>query len=325
MYPTVTAVIPTRNRIDKTLRFLECFFKQTYPNLKIIIVDANSTDGTQDEILRRFPKVTLIHVEDDNYWTGSTNRGVKLAIEEKSDFILTINDDSYIEPDYVANLVELALKHNTLILGSRIDYMIQPGLVWSIGSYSRWGTRHILQLSYNLQWLDDLPNNVLEKEIIEVEALAGNGVLINRQVFETIGLYNELFLPHYHSDSELIMRAVKKGIKVYCSVSIVVYNDCTLENLDLRVTNLNELILVYFRKKSNFFFLPIFYIVLMYCPWGKKLLTLIFVFFFPIILPIKEKLIIITRLKKLLRKIIKFSLIVTSTLVNWKIKLERNY
>ncbi|MBH8552384.1 glycosyltransferase family 2 protein [Nostocaceae cyanobacterium CENA357] len=325
MYPTVSAVIPTRNRNDKTLRFLECFSKQTYPNLKIIIVDANSTDGTQDKILSRFPRVTVIHVDDDNYWTGSTNRGVKFALEEKSDFILTINDDSYVESDYVTNLVELALKHNTLILGSRIDYMIQPGLVWSMGSYSRWGTRHILQLSYNLKWSDNLPNDVIEKEIIEVEALAGNGVLINRQVFESIGLYNELFLPHYHSDSELIMRAIKKGIKVYSSVSVVVYNDCTLENFELRVTNLSALIAVYFRKKSNFFFLPIFYIVLMYCPWGKKISTLVSVFLFPIILPIKEKTLIRTRFKKLLHKIIKLSLIVTSMLVNWKIKLERNY
>ncbi len=324
MYPIVSAVIPTRNRSDKTLRFLECFSKQTYPNLKIIIVDANSTDGTQDEVLSRFPRVTVIHVDDDNYWTGSTNRGVKFAIEEKSDFILTINDDSYVEPDYVANLVEQALKYNTLILGSRIDYMIQPGLVWSIGSYSRWGTRHILQLSYNLQWYDNLPNDVLEKEIIEVEALAGNGVLISRQVFESIGLYNELFLPHYHSDSELIMRAIKKGITIYSSASVVVYNDCTLEHFELRVTNLNALIAVYFRKKSNFFFLPIFYIVLIYCPWGKKLLTLASVFLFPIILPIKEKTLIRTRFKKIMRKITKLNFMFISKIINFRLRLPTN-
>lgn len=139
MYPTVSAVIPTRNRNDKTIRFLECFSKQTYPNLKIIMVDANSTDGTQYEVLSKFPRVTIIHVEDENYWTGSTNRGVKFALEDKSDFILTINDDSYVEPDYVTKLVELALKHNALILGSRIDYMIQPGLVWSMGSRNGMG------------------------------------------------------------------------------------------------------------------------------------------------------------------------------------------
>lgn len=184
-----------------------------------------------------------------------------------------------------------------------------------------WGTRHILQLSYNLKWSDNLPNDILEKEIIEVNALAGNGVLINRQVFESIGLYNELFLPHYHSDSELIMRARKKGIKVYCSVSVVVYNDCTLENYELKVTKLRELILVYFRKKSNFFFLPIFYIVLMYCPWGKKLSTLVSVFLFPIILPIKEKTLIMTRLKSLSRKVFKFNLLLISWIINFRLKL----
>ncbi|MFN5965715.1 MAG: glycosyltransferase family 2 protein, partial [Pseudanabaena sp.] len=58
-------------------------------------------------------------------------------------------------------------------------------------------------------------------EIIQVDALAGNGVLISRQVFTQIGLYNEKFLPHYHADSEMTMRAHSRGIKVFVSPAII--------------------------------------------------------------------------------------------------------
>lgn len=320
MKPTVCAVIPTRNRKEKTLRFLESFSKQTYTDLHIVIVDANSTDGTQDEVLKRYPKIDLINVDDESYWTASTNRGVEFALEKKYDYILTINDDSYINDDYVASLINVALKYDTMILGSRIDYMLQPDLVWSIGSYSNWGTRHIFQLSYNLEWFDKLPKGFREKELIEVEALPGNGVLIKRQVFEKIGLYNEFFLAHYHSDSEFIMRAVQNNIQAYCSNHVVVYNDCDIDSkgVEIRLTSLQSIIKTYFKKKSYLFFLPILYIVLRYCPFGKKLSTIIYFFSTPILLPIKEKLRLRSRFETIRMKVFKLTLLFLNFLRNLK-------
>ncbi|AUS99243.1 hypothetical protein CLI64_01890 [Nostoc sp. CENA543] len=321
MYPKICAVIPTRNRKDITLRFLESFSEQSYPNLEIIIVDANSTDGTQDVVLRRFPRLTLINVDDDSYWTASTNRGIELALEKNCDFILTINDDSNIDTDYVANLVEISVKHNILILGSRIDYMLQPGLIWSLGAYSQWGTRSILQLSYHAQWADNLPTEIMNKDYIQVDSLPGNGVLIHRSVFEKIGIYNELFLPHYHSDSEFIMRAVKKGIPAYCAVNTVVYNDCPLEEHEIKITNIKQLIYTYFKKKSHLFFLPIFYLTVMYCPFGRKTITLVYVYLTPIVFPIKDKLLLLMiKLQKVRRLFLKLGLMFISWLINLRFR-----
>ncbi|MBD2501058.1 glycosyltransferase family 2 protein [Anabaena azotica] len=323
MYPKVCAVIPTRNRKDITLRFLESFSKQSYINLDTVIVDANSTDGTQDAVVRKFPKITLINVDDNSYWTASTNRGVELALRKGYDFILTINDDSNIDTDYVANLVQLSVKNNILILGSRIDYMLKPGLIWSLGAYSQWGSREILQLSYHTQWADNLPSRIREKDFIDVDSLPGNGVLIHRSVFEQIGIYDEFWLPHYHSDSEFIMRAIKKGIPAYCAVNVVVYNDCPVEETEIKITTLRQLFYTYFKKKSHLFFVPIFYLVLMYCPFGKKLLTLMYVYLTPIIIPFKDKLLLITeKIQKARRLLLKLSLIFISWLINLRFRNE---
>ncbi|MBC6431150.1 glycosyltransferase family 2 protein [Nostoc sp. HG1] len=317
MYPQVCAVIPTRNRRDKTLRFLESFIKQSYRHLDIVVVDANSSDGTQDEVLRRFPSITLINVDDNSYWTGSTNRGVEFALEKKIDFILTINDDSIVEVEYVASLVKIAINNNIMILGSRIDYLLKPGLIWSMGAYSQWGTRNILQLSYHSCWIDDLPNTILEKQFIEVDALPGNGVLIHRNVFEQIGLYNEFWLVHYHSDSEFVMRALQEGIHAYCAVNIVVYNDCPIEEVEIKITTFKQLIFTYFKKKSHLFFVPIFYLILKYCPFGKKFLTLASVYLAPIIIPVKEKILLVNKkLQKGGRLFMKLILMCLSRFIN---------
>ena len=250
--PKVFAVIPVRNRKDKTLRFLEQFIQQKYNDLHIVLVDANSTDGTQDSIIIDYPQVKLIHVDDECYWTGSTNRGIEYALANQADFILTINDDSYVGIDYISDLVNLALKYNTEILGSRIDYMDNPGFIWSLGAYCNWGTRNILQLSYSQLWIDDLPPEIQEKEVVEVRSLAGNGVLINKSVFNKIGLYNEKFLPHYHADSEFIMRAIKNKISAYASTKIVVYNDFSIDPESLKYES------SFFLKRSPCFLLACF-------------------------------------------------------------------
>jgi GT2 family glycosyltransferase len=196
--PKVAAVIPTRNRKDKLFRFLEKFSCQTYPQLQIIIVDSNSTDGTREELVQRFPEVTLICASDREYWTGATNAGVRTALRDSCEYILTINDDSVVELNHVERMVEIAQKYQVLILGNCINYLANPHLIWSLGTSNQWGTANFLSLHYHDTNLESLPLEVRNLEIMQVDALAGNGVLISRQVFTQIGLYNENFLPHYH-------------------------------------------------------------------------------------------------------------------------------
>jgi GT2 family glycosyltransferase len=272
-YPKVAAVIPTRDRKDKLFRFLEGFSKQTYPNLHIIVIDSNSNDGTREELLKQFPQVTLIRVTDREYWAGATNAGVKLALKNSYDYILTINDDSVVEPDHLERMVAIARKHQVLVLGNCINYLSNPNLIWSIGTSNDWGTANFLKLNYHNIELDNLPESVKDSEIIEVNALAGNGVLIHRQVFEAIGLYNETFLPHYHADSEITIRATKRGIKVFVSPSVILLNDFHDDQKQLNLRQSQGLIYALFYKKSHLFILSLIYIFVMYCPNTKKFST----------------------------------------------------
>ena len=271
--PKVIAVIPTRNRKDKLFRFLEKFSLQSYSNLQIIIVDSNSSDGTREELIHLFPQVNLICVSDHEYWAGATNAGVRRALQDESDYILTINDDSIVALNYVERMVGIAQKHHLLILGNCINYLSNPKLIWSLGSSNHWGTTSFLSLNYHNIKLDDIPTNIQNMEFIEVDALAGNGVLIHRKVFQEIGLYNEKFLPHYHADSEIAIRATSRGIKVFVSPSVILLNDFHPDQKQVNLKQLKGLIYALFNKKSHLFILPLIYIFVMYCPNNKKLIT----------------------------------------------------
>ena len=132
MGSTIAAIVPCRNRKEKTLRFLQQVLQQTYPDLTVIIVDADSNDGTPEAVEYYYPKAIVLRVDSEDYWSATTNAGVKFALAHQFDYILTINDDATIAPDHVQVLFETAQQQHIQILGSRIDYLAQPGLVWAM-------------------------------------------------------------------------------------------------------------------------------------------------------------------------------------------------
>jgi GT2 family glycosyltransferase len=215
-----------------------------------------------------------VGVSDREFWTGATNAGVKLALAENVEFILTINDDAVVDVEHVAKLVHLAQKHQLLILGNRIDYLEPKERVWSLGTYSQWGTDRILSLPYNNVDLSSIPTEILSSEIIAVDALPGNGVLIHRSVFEQVGLYNAKFCPHYHGDSELIMRARSAGISAWIAPQIALANDFNESQKHTPLSGLAKLKYTFLSPKSHLFMLPIFYLIWRYCPRSQKISTL---------------------------------------------------
>ena len=274
-FPTVAAIIPTFNRKDKLCRFLDLVLAQTYSNLQIIVVDSSSSDGTSDLVQQRFPQITLVQVTDREYWSGATNAGVKVALDRQVDFILTINDDAIITSDHISKLVDLAERHQLSILGNRIDYLTPADLVWSLGTYSKWGTDRFLEIAYNDRAITSIPSEILNQELIAVDALAGNSVLIRATVFRQIGLYNTRFCPHYHGDSEFIMRARKRGVEAWISPQIVSLNDFSNDQKRLSSgMTISNLKYIFFNPKSHLSMLPIFYLIWQYCPRSKQLSTL---------------------------------------------------
>lgn len=272
--PTVAAIVPTFNRKDKLCRFLELALAQTYSNLQIIVVDSSSSDGTAELVREKFPQVTLIRVSDREFWTGATNAGVRLALDRQVDFILTINDDAIIGNDHVTKLVNLAQKYQLSILGNRIDYLIPKDRVWSLGTYSDWGTDRFLKIAYNDINLSEIETKILNQELILVETLSGNGVLVDTTVFKKIGLYNASFCPHYHGDSELIMRAKKAGLEAWVAPNIVLTNDFSDEQKQLPLKTLAGLKYIFFNPKSHLFAISILYLIWQYCPVSKQFITL---------------------------------------------------
>jgi GT2 family glycosyltransferase len=256
--PAVWAIVPCFNRSVSTLRFLRCFAQQDYPNKHIVVVDDGSIDNTTLNVLVNYPEAHVVRGDGNLWWAGGTNLGIRYALEQGCDYVLTINDDSQIPVNLVSRLVRTALGNDRYIVGCMIVEEDREDVVWSIGASMDFGSPGLMRLNFAGECVD------VAKKLAypyPVEFMPGNGVLLPRRLFAEVGFYDEVNFPQYHADSELVLRASRGGGYVPvidCETRVV--NHILRKPL---VNNMRDLI---FSKKSNLYWPALATLILRYFP-----------------------------------------------------------
>ncbi len=101
----VTILTPCYNSEKTIEKTLQCIENQTYPNIEYIIIDGDSTDGTQKIIEQhqsRLPKQFKLISEKDHGIYDAMNKGIRQA---KGQLIGIVNSDDWYEPDTVEQVV----------------------------------------------------------------------------------------------------------------------------------------------------------------------------------------------------------------------------
>ena len=218
----ICIVIPSFNRCEKTLRCLNSLsiIKKEDISISVVVVDASSTDTTREDIKHFYPSTVLIQVDNEHYWTASVNAGIRWALNlNYYDHILVLNDDTIHDEFFLKEMVKVANKKPNCIVGSVIGYMSKPSMIRFAGAawkFSRLGWYY----PQNHKSINSLKNVVFE-----VESINGNCCLIPVNLFNRIGLYDEVNLPHYYADSEFTIRAKKIGVNLLVSRLSVVWDD----------------------------------------------------------------------------------------------------
>ncbi|WP_448188450.1 glycosyltransferase [Azospirillum sp. sgz301742] len=107
----VTAVLACHNRRDLTLRCLGTLFEQRFPNgaavdLRAVLVDDGSSDGTADAVAKRFPEVCILRGDGTLWWAGAMEMGLRAAMADGADLLLWLNDDVALDETALASLLD---------------------------------------------------------------------------------------------------------------------------------------------------------------------------------------------------------------------------
>jgi len=210
-------IIPVHNRIKYTRDCLLSLDKQTYHNYRIVIIDDGSIDGTSEMLINEFPEVHVIKGDGNLWWTAATNLGVKYALENNADYILTLNNDTIAYEDFLEKMIYWAEKTPNALLGAfALDAnTMEPVYGGEIMTWFNAGSKKLL---------DIIPKNQ-QKGIHTVTHFPGRGLLIPKAIFENIGYFDENNFPQRSADYDFTLRVCKKGFNIFCNydAKIIMY------------------------------------------------------------------------------------------------------
>src|SRR5438105_15725246 len=103
----------------------------TYPGFRLILVDNASTDNTVSAVHARFDQVEVITNSTNLGFSGGFNVGIRRALELGADFILMINNDTFVAPNMLDELMAYAGQPGIGLLAPKIYSADEPNRIWS--------------------------------------------------------------------------------------------------------------------------------------------------------------------------------------------------
>jgi GT2 family glycosyltransferase len=98
-YTPILVGIVCYNNIKHIRRCLDSLNHQNYPNLRIIVIDNSSSDGTADFIAKNFPNIELIRSEKNLGFGQGHNQILKKR--EAGEHYFALNPDAFLDADYI--------------------------------------------------------------------------------------------------------------------------------------------------------------------------------------------------------------------------------
>lgn len=191
--------------------FIDSVLAQTYSDIEIIAVDNNSTDGSKEIIRENYPQVLLIENTTNQGYSKAVNSGINIA---KGEFILPLNTDVVLKPNFIEEMVKAAKKDPAV--GS------VSGKLWRVKESTE--EQKVIDSVGHVMYKNRLAFNLGESELDEgqfddyqyIFGVSGAAPLYKRKMLEDIQIdgefYDESFFAFWE-DIDLDWRAKLRGWK----------------------------------------------------------------------------------------------------------------
>ena len=203
--PLISILIPARNEAENIVRCLRSLLKQDYPNLEIIVLNDNSTDGTSKVVKVITEKENRIRLVEgaplEDGWTGKNFASHQLSKYAKGEYFIFTDADTLHFPKTVSSAF-------AALITTKVDALsIYPRQI--MVTFAERMTVPIINIA--LQCF--IPFILIKKSKSPLFCTAlGQFMMFKREVYEKIGGY-ESIKGHMVDDIQISKRVKKSGFK----------------------------------------------------------------------------------------------------------------
>lgn len=212
------------NGWNDTRECLESLLQVAHRPLALMVVDNGSTDDSVEQLRRWaagqdieltdaregqglsgeafWQRTVLLHLPENRGFAGGFNAGLRLALAQpEMTHCVVLNNDTIVEPGFLAPLLQAAAPEDVALVGGRIVYHHDPRVTWYGGGHIDW------RKVQSVHW-DDL--NQAASGPVAVGFVTGCMFLVTRALLQRVGPLPEHYFIYYE-DVDYCARIARAG------------------------------------------------------------------------------------------------------------------
>ncbi len=219
--PTVAIVLLNYNTRHLLRQYLPHVLATDYPNLKVVVADNGSTDGSADFVAQEYPEIQVIRLSANKGYAGGYNEALRHVT---ADYYALVNTDVRPEPDWLGPLIDWMERHPNIAAA-------MPKVRWlrkqEYFEYAGAAGGFIDALGY--PFCRGRIFGTLEKdegqydEAVEVFWASGAAFVVRADRFHAFGGFDETFFAHVE-EIDLCWRFKRAGYRVIVEPESVVWH-----------------------------------------------------------------------------------------------------
>jgi hypothetical protein len=242
--PKVCIIVLTWKNYDVTRDCLCSLRKLDYSNFEVVLVDNGSADDSAEKLASEFPEVRLIKNEKNLGFPGGNNVAIRDALQRNPDYLLLLNNDTLVAPDFLSKLVKVAESDDRIgIVNPKILYFDPSDRIWFAGGYYKpwWSTGKVRgENRRDVGKYDDT---------LEISFVTGCAFLIKTEVVRQIGLLDEVYFLGFE-DLDWTVRALRAGFRAFYVGSAAIWHKSSYDTKK----NWGKPIMDFYRTRNSILF-----------------------------------------------------------------------
>ncbi|QNK58367.1 glycosyltransferase family 2 protein [Paenibacillus sp. PAMC21692] len=201
-------VICNWNKKDDVIQCVDAVYQSTYRDFDVLVVDNASSDGSLEALENSPHPIKIIREKINIGGAGGFNSGMRHVLEGNYEFIVLLDNDAFVEPEAIEELVKQMARDCSIgLLGSKLYIHGTENKLQEFGSYLDWSNYQIRVENKGVQDCGQVPS------LIECDYVPACALIVRTRVVREAGFMDSDFFI-YWDDIEWAYRVKDKGYKV---------------------------------------------------------------------------------------------------------------